>query len=132
MKGWTVIMIERALVVTNNKMAAQKMKDKHEIVFVKGTLIDVLKATRDYIHKGHKLLTHPLAGSVKPNETPYKTVLISMSNGETIDIESLDLIESSIQTSEKFISTKPTPCWSKEVLQDFMLIDYDLICSSIT
>lgn len=31
---------------------------------------------RDRIHEGHLLLSHPLSGSVKPNETPYKSVMI--------------------------------------------------------
>lgn len=124
-------MKERSLVITNNKMAMEKLKDRHEIIFTDGTLMEVLITVRDYIHKGHKLLTHPLMGSVKPNETPYKTVLISKINGETIDMDSVTLIENSIHTAEKFINNKPTPDWPERVLQDFMLIDYDLIYNAI-
>lgn len=124
-------MKEKARVITNNSMVVQQMGGKFFIEFIDGGLMDVLKAVRDYIHKGHKLLTHPLMGSVKPNETPFKTVLISMVNGETIDMDSLNLIENSIQTAEKFIRIKKTPNWTEKILEDFRLIDFDLIYHAI-
>ena len=37
-------------------------------------------------------MTHPLSGSVKPKETPYKSVLIS-ERKEKVDGESVRLIE---------------------------------------
>jgi hypothetical protein len=36
----------------------------------------VLLTVRDHIHSGARLLTHPQAGSVKPYETPYRSVLV--------------------------------------------------------
>ncbi len=62
--------------------------------------LDVLKYVRDRIHEGHKLLTHPLSGSVKPNETVYKTIMIS-DKQEVLDFDSLKLIEESIATAKK-------------------------------
>jgi len=124
-------MIEPSIIVTNNQMIIEKLKDEYEILCVDGTLMDVLKKVRDYIHRGHRLLTHPLSGSVKPNETPYKTVLISRFNGETIDVNSLSLIENSICTAEKFIKMKNTPNWTPKILEDFKLIDFDLIYHAI-
>jgi len=124
-------MTNGAIVITNNELSEANLKGKYDIVFVEGSLMDVLKAVRDYIHKGHKLLTHPLMGSVKPNETPYKTVLISKSYGKTIDVDSLMLIENSIHTAEKFLRINKTPKWTEKILEDFKLIDYDLICNAI-
>jgi hypothetical protein len=120
-------MIEPVIIVTNNIMVMEKTDDKYQKVFVEGCLMDVLKKVRDYVHMGHRLLTHPLSGSIKPNETPYKTVLISRANGETTDVDSLILIENSIMTAEKFISRRSTPNWTEKLLGDFRLIDYDLI-----
>ncbi|HBM75401.1 MAG TPA: GrdX protein, partial [Clostridiaceae bacterium] len=48
-------MIEQAIAVTNNKMAADKLEGKMEVIYIDGTLMDVLKISRDYIHKGHRL-----------------------------------------------------------------------------
>ena len=124
-------MIDPGIIITNNVMTKDKINKKFKIIFIEGELIEVLILTRDYIHKGHRLLTHPLMGSIKPNETPYKTVLISKANGETIDMDSLIIIESSIHTTEKFLNIKKTPNWPQNILDDFSLIDYDLIYNAI-
>lgn len=124
-------MIEPLIIITNNKMVVEKLGCRFETVKIEGILMDVLILVRDYVHKGYRLLTHPLAGSIKPNETPYKTVLISNTIGKTIDMESLLLIENSIQLTEKLIATRKTPEWTKEILDDFSLIDYDLIYHAI-
>ncbi len=55
---------------------------------------------RDKVHEGHELATHPLSGSVKPNETPYKTIMISEKKG-VLDFNSLKIIEDSIATAKK-------------------------------
>lgn len=120
-------MVERVLIITNNKMVVDEAGGRYDIEFVDGSLMDVLRLVRDYIHKGRILLTHPLSGSVKPNETPYKTVLISGANGQTTDMDSLLLIEASIAAAEKLIREKETPAWPDKVLEDFKFIDYDLI-----
>ena len=85
--------------------------------------MDVLVRVRDYIHKGHTLLTHPLSGSVKPGETPYKTVIISES-AAVLDADSLRIIEESIITARKF---PMKIMFSEKVLEDFRLIDFGLI-----
>lgn len=124
-------MIGPAIIITNNKMVEEKLGERFQIIFVDGSIMDVLKLARDHIHKGHKLLTHPLAGSIKPNETPYKTVLISKDSGNTNDMDSLILMESCIHTAEKFLKMKSTPKWPDSVLDDFKLIDFDLINNAI-
>lgn len=124
-------MIEPAIAVTNNDMVRENLARRLDIMFVEGGLMDVLLLVRDHIHKGYKLLTHPLSGSVKPNETPFKTVLISKACGKTIDMDSLMLIENSIQTAEKLLRDRKTPLWTEKLRADFSLIDYDLIYNAI-
>lgn len=92
--------------------------------------LDVLLKARDKIHEGHSLLTHPLSGSVKPNETPYKSVAISVES-TTLNMESLMIIEESINTAKKFIGGKKTPNWTEQILEDFQAIDFYLIRSGI-
>lgn len=66
------------IIVTNNKLVFEKYKDLYHIVYDESfTYLDVLEYVRDKVHEGHLLTTHPLSGSIKPNETPYKTVMIS-------------------------------------------------------
>ncbi len=120
----------KAVIITNNPEVKQKYDKEHSIEFVDGSLLDVLITTRDKIHAGHKLLTHPLSGSVKPNETPYKSILISYDRGD-LDIDSSVLISSSIETAQKFINTKKPIEWNDKILDDFMEIDLSLISSGI-
>lgn len=98
-----------------------------DIIFKEdSSYLDILYYTRDLIHKGHELLTHPLSGSIKPNETPFKTIILSKERGN-LDFQYLEIIEKSIQSTEKFISNKATPNWSERVLEDFRVIDLSLI-----
>ena len=119
------------ILITNNKYVYDKYKDKFETVYDKNfTYFDVLEYVRNKVHDGHELLTHPLSGSVKPNETPFKSVIIS-NKKEVLDFNSLKIIEDSIATYKKFVSIKPTFDWSESILDDFMVIDLSLIDNAI-
>lgn len=124
-------MSKKAIIVTNNILSREAFITKYKVVFVNGSLMDVLITTRDYIHKGYILLTHPLSGSIKPNETPYKTIAISDIRQDEVDFNSLMLIENSIGTAEKLLVNKNKKSWSESVLDDFRLIDYDLIKNAL-
>jgi hypothetical protein len=78
---------------------------------------------------GSKLITHPLMGSVKPNETPFRSIIIS--KGTDLDIESLTIIESSIAVTEKFQSDNKVPVWNEKVLDDFRFVDLKLFESAL-
>lgn len=120
-------MIEPIKVITNNPLSQENFNGKYEVEFISGNVKDVYLKVRDYIHIGHRLLTHPLMSSVKPNEIPYRTVIITKQKGNTMDMDSLMIIESSIETLEKFLRDFQIPNWDEKILVDFRLIDYDLI-----
>ena len=115
------------ILLTNNPDVVQC----YEARFIDGTYRDVLVEARDLVHRGHRLLSHPLMGSLKPNETPYRTVALSEEAG-SLDLDSLQLIENAIETFDKFAKVlRPdrgvnTPA---EMLADFRLIDLSLIQS---
>ena len=114
------------IIVTNNPLVRDECPIGQIIEFLDTDCMGVFKAVRDKIHLGHELLTHPLSGSVKPGETPYKTVIIKGERG-ALDLCSLSLIEESIQTCEKLKASIKKKEWGEKVLQDFQLIDYSLI-----
>ncbi|ABR49718.1 GrdX protein [Alkaliphilus metalliredigens QYMF] len=120
----------KAIIVTNNPRVKEKYSQIYQVVFEEGSVLDVLRQVRDYIHRGHELLTHPLSGSVKPNESPYKSVLVS-TMAETVELNSVRIIEGSMETAQKLINMKTIPRWSEKVLQDFQVIDCSLIDSGI-
>lgn len=124
-------MIEPIKIVTNNPLSKENFEKKYEVEFVNGNVKDTYVKVRDYIHMGHRLLTHPLMSSVKPNEVPYRTIIITKKKGDNIDIDSLMIIESSIETLDKFLKDFTIPSWNEAVLEDFKLIDYDLIYHAI-
>ena len=74
------------------------------------------------------LYTHPLAGSVKPNETPYKSVIVSMVPHQ-FDSQQAEIIANAIAVFDKF---KPIG-WelNERILRDFQLIDYTLLAGAI-
>ncbi len=116
-----------SIIITNNPYVNEKYKDTMEIMY-KDELnyLEILEFLRDKIHAGHQLLTHPLSGSIKPNETPYKTIMISKEKGE-LDQSGILIVEESIATAKKFQTNKPTPDWVESVLDDFRVIDLSLI-----
>ena len=124
-------MNEKAIIVTNNILSLDAFNNKWQVDFIEGSLLDVLICVRDYIHKGHILLTHPLMGSIKPNQTPYKTVVISFKFENQVDFDSLMFIENSIESTKKLLSNSPLRDWKESILEDFRVIDFDLINNAI-
>jgi len=124
-------MIEPLIIFTNNPMSKELFQAKYKVVFIEGTMMDILKKVRDNIHVGHRLLTHPLMSSIKPNETPYRTICISKEKLLKVDLQSLSIIEESIMTTEKFLKDFSIPQWNEKILLDFQLIDSDLIDHAI-
>ncbi|QOR34315.1 GrdX family protein [Clostridium sp. 'deep sea'] len=102
----------------------------NKVEAVNGDLLAVLNTARDYIHLGHKLLTHPLVGSVKPNETPYKSVIVCKEI-TGLDHESLSVIEGSLKVAKKMLEERPLPEWNERIKQDFQVIDQSLLDSAL-
>ena len=119
--------MEKSIIVTNNPAVWEKFKKNHTVKFLEGkTYPEVLERVRNDIHKGHTLLTHPLSGSVKPNETPYKSIMISEKR-EELDERGLLLVEDAISTVKKFLQNAATPVWNDKILDDFQAIDLSII-----
>jgi len=114
------------ILITNNPLVVERCGDVHSVNFVDGALIDVLIRVRSFIHDGHRLLTHPLSGSVKPNETAYKSVLISGSCGK-VDEQSVLIIGECILATQKF---KPREI-SVHHLTDLQEVDFSLIIGAL-
>ena len=62
----------KKLIVTNNPMVRERYSQQYDLKYEETSFVGVLKQVRDLVHRGYRLLTHPLSGSIKPNETPYK------------------------------------------------------------
>ena len=119
------------LILTNNPLVVACMDGKilGTIEFHEGkSYRDILVMVRDKVYAGHTLYTHPLAGSVKPNETPYKSVVVSVEPHGFNEMES-EIISNAIAVCDKF---KPIG-WqlAERHHKDFQLIDYTLLSGAI-
>ncbi len=90
----------------------------------------MLYQARNRIHAGALLLTHPLAGSVKPGESPYRSVALDEREG-ALDMCSLEVIEGAIDRFNTIIAGARQRSYDEQTLQDFQLIDYQLLRSGL-
>lgn len=115
--------------ITNNPKFKSFKNKRIEVILHENSYMDILEITRDYVHRNYRILTHPLYGSVKPNETVYRTILIE--ENDKLDNDSVMLISEAIETFKKFKKNKITPNWTEQVKDDFSVIDYDLLKNAI-
>ncbi|HHW57872.1 MAG TPA: GrdX protein [Clostridia bacterium] len=117
------------VIITNNPLVAKEYPQKCE--FIGGTIVNVLTRCRDLIHKGYILITHPLAGSVKPNQSPYKSVLLKENEGP-VDFHSVLVVENCFHKVKEMIETSNLNIQlDKDVLEDFAYLDKELIKEAI-
>lgn len=115
-------------IITNNPLVLEKLGDQKEVEYLDVSYEGVLREARDRIYRGHKLLTHPLSGSVKPNETPYKSIMMGKETAE-VDEESVRIIEGALLSCGKFLFKSDR--YKPEVYKDFQMIDCTLIESAV-
>ena len=119
---------QEVLIVTNNPLVKEKIEGNYNIDFVEGDILNVMEKLRDMIHKGSVLLTHPLSGSSKPGQTPYKSVMVHIVEGD-VDADSLLMIEDAIDNCKNFV--KRADEFREGTDEDKQFIDFTLISSGI-
>ncbi len=115
-------------IVTNNPLVLKTYGDTHTVLYFDLPFQDLLVQVRDRVYEGYRLLTHPLSGSVKPNETPYKSVMMTKERGE-LNLQSVQMIEDAILGCQKFAVRYDQ--YKPEVYDDFQLIDLTLLESGM-
>ena len=118
----------RYRIVTNNPLVRDCLSDWYQIDYHDISFREILVMVRDLVYAGHQLYTHPIAGSVKPNETPYKSIVVSKEK-KGFNMDHANLCANAIITFDKF-----TPIgWTlpERILQDFQLIDYTLLAGAL-
>ncbi len=89
---------------------------------------EILVAARDMVYMGHRLYNHPLSGSVKPNETPYRSLVLSREPCG-FDGYQAEIIANAVMVFDGFGPLKGS--LPQTLLQDFQRMDYALLCSGI-
>ncbi len=118
------------LIITNNPKVGEKLArfeqetcDSYEAV---------LQTARNHVHAGAKLVTHPLAGSVKPGESPYRSVVVD-TRGTGLDMQSLEIIENALDRYKIMVNAKTYQrVYNEKILDDFQVIDGQLLLSGLS
>lgn len=113
--------------ITNNKDLAECLNDAQ---IVDGPAISVLIRGRDLIHLGLKLEASPLYGNLKPNQQPYRTLVLRSEKemiGQHADHYSLQLIESAIAVYSSYEITREPGDMSEEIDKDYRYVDFALM-----
>lgn len=124
------VLLNNTLIISNNKLVNENLSTHVEVLFSEMTLLETMEKARDLIHKGYKLLTHPLSGSIKPNDTPYKSIALEKRLGP-VDFQSMEIMEQSIARTRSLLEQRAVPDWPEECLKDFRAIDLDLIRNAL-
>lgn len=118
--------MEKVTLVTNNDRVYNKYKDDMEVILL-DTYKEVLIKVRDLVYDRHILLTHPQASSLKPNQTPFRSVMV-YPKGDEDNMKDIMLIEKCIETYEQWQKIAATPeNYQKSVAEDFKTIDLSVI-----
>ncbi len=118
--------IEKATLITNNDRVYEKYKDEIQIVLLK-TYEEVLMKVRDMVYDRHVLLTHPQASSLKPNQTPYRSVVVYPKEKED-NIKDILLIEKCLEVYYEWQKIAPSPAkYDDRVANDFKTIDLSVV-----
>lgn len=118
------------IIITNNDMVYNKFKDQYKIELYDCSIKEVMVKVRDRIHEGYKMLTHPLSSSIKPNESLFKSIIIS-DDKDALDYNSLLIIENGIMTCDKFNKIKYNIVYTDKIIEDFKLIDLTVLESAL-
>ncbi|MCL2368100.1 MAG: GrdX family protein [Oscillospiraceae bacterium] len=115
--------------IISNNPQTQAQYPAH-IRIVEGGVYEVYRTARSAIHQGAILINHPLAGSVKPNQNPYRSLVLSIpADRATVDFDSLSHIEGALQTLARL--PKLNRQYDQSTLEDFQLIDHSLLEAAI-
>lgn len=113
--------------ITNNPMVVEQKVPNLE--YYETDVLGLLNVVFQEIKQGYRLLSHPLTGSIRPDITPYKTVLLSFKE-EPIDMESIKLIERAISYAKDLYKLRDVPIykkWGEEARKDFQCVDFSMI-----
>ena len=119
--------MRKMLIVSNNPQVNLSADDCYVPA---ESVLGVLEKVRDLVHLGHHLLTHPLAGSLKPNENPYRSVVVTK-EALSVDYQSVQLIEGAIIVSRRMLHEQPYRVSSDAMRADLQLIDKSLLDSAL-
>ncbi|AET68304.1 hypothetical protein Desor_2764 [Desulfosporosinus orientis DSM 765] len=112
------------LIVTNNPAVAEQ---RNNVLFVDGSVEEVLIKVRDLVHQGYELISHPLGASIRIIFSPFRSIVLGKKSARA-DQLSVEIIEDSILKYTRHMAFR-----NKETVagDDYQMIDLILIESAL-
>lgn len=120
-------MYNRFSLVTNNELVGDL---GYPLIKVEGSIEQVLQMVLEMTLQGHRLLSHPLSGSVKPAINPYKSVLIS-TELEKINYQEVEMVQTCLEKVMAMRKQRILVTWGTQVDADLKFLDCELMKSGI-
>ena len=118
--------LDKCILVTNNDRVYLKYRDEIKCILL-DNYEDVLIKVRDMVYDRHILLTHPQASSLKPNQTPYRSIIVYPDKNAE-NIKDILLIEKCLEVFRAWQDIALTPKkYESRVSEDFKTIDLSII-----
>lgn len=119
------------LIITNNPMAVALFGGTYDVrCNEKASYRQILVQVRDLVYIGHRLRNHPLYGSLRPHETPYRSVIISAVAGAP-DSEDALIMSEALRVTDTF-TPADSAAMSEKIRHDYQLIDCELLQSALS
>lgn len=109
------------LIVSNNAFVKAKYQS---LQFVEGDFHQVLIAARDRIHRGWRLVSHPLPASIRMMYSPIRSIILAKEPHSSATL----LIEQSI---DSYLRTMGQRQPDYRNLADYQTIDFELLQACI-
>lgn len=120
----------KAVIITNNDWVSEKYKGIMNVIYL-DSYEEVLVKAKDMVDSGHHLATHPQALTLKPNQTPYRSVILYPSDGDDNTGDIL-LIKKSLETFYQGQKSAPaSEAYTDRKIRDFKVLDASMMDSVI-
>jgi hypothetical protein len=108
------------MIIVSNNPDVRKKFDCCE--YVNDSPLEVMRRVRDLVHEGHRLIGHPLAGQLRLQNNPHRSVALSKKE-QGLDTASVMMIEETLERLRQvtFISAAENDC------TDYRFIDLSLL-----
>lgn len=88
---------------------------------------EIVTAGRDLIHRGWELQNHPLYGNFRPNQQPFRTLLLKKDEAAAFDEYGLHLIEEAMGVYTSCARPLTPALTPPRMLRDCAEIDFELM-----
>ncbi|MCF7935721.1 MAG: GrdX family protein [Synergistales bacterium] len=121
--------------VTNNPDFRPTVKS---LELIDGNSLDVLVAVRDRVHRGARLLNHPLYGNLRPDQQRYRSLLLQERRGTAPDTPmpvhypSLRLLEEALAVYRAYDNRLPgSGAFGRKADEDCRYLDKQLLLETL-